>query len=296
VLGHINQLCARAVAKGMDVFDVLKMACINPVMHYKLEVGTLQQGHAADFILLKDLTNFEVIQTWIDGVLVAENGSSLIETKPWHSINHFDCKPVSVGDFNYPLNKWGDDENFEQVYVMEALDGQLITNKLVKPIADFEIKDNALQSSVANDLLKLVVVNRYTQSPIAKTFVKNFGLIKGAMASSVAHDSHNIVAVGVDDESLCNAVNKLIQSTGGIAATDGSEVHMIALPVAGLMTTENGYEVAEAYTKLDNFTKQQLGSTLQSPFMTLSFMALLVIPHMKLSDKGLFDGDSFTLI
>jgi len=293
VLGHINQLCARAVAKGIDVFDVLNMACINPVAHYKLDVGTLQQGQAADFILLKDLQNFEVIQTWIDGVLVAENGHSLIETKPWHSINHFDCKPVSVADFNYPLNKWGDDENFEQVYVIEALDGQLITNKLLKAITDFEIKENALHSSVANDLLKLVVVNRYTQSPIAKTFIKNFGLKKGALASSVAHDSHNIVAVGVDDESLCKAVNMVIRSTGGIAATDGSDAHIIALPVAGLMTTENGYVVAEAYTRIDQFAKQELGATLQSPFMTLSFMALLVIPHLKLSDLGLFDGDRF---
>lgn len=296
VLGHINQLCARAVAKGMDVFDVLKMACVNPVEHYKLDVGTLQKGQPADFILLKDLENFEVLQTWIDGVLVAENGKSLIETQPWHRINHFDCKPVSVADFNYPLNKWGDDENFEEVYVIEALDGQLITNKLVKPISDFETKENALHSSVANDLLKLVVVNRYNQSPIAKTFIKNFGLTTGALASSVAHDSHNIVAVGVDEESLCNAVNMVIAATGGIAATNGSEAHIIPLPVAGLMTTENGYAVAEAYTKIDQFAKQELGATLQSPFMTLSFMALLVIPHLKLSNKGLFDGDSFSLM
>lgn len=296
VLGHINQLCARAVAKGMDVFDVLKMACINPVQHYKLDVGTLQPGHPADFVVLKDLENFEVKQTWIDGNLVAENGKSFIETKPWHSINLFDCQPVAVKDFSYPLHQWTADKNVPQVYVIEALDGQLITNKLQKPISDFEIHDEALHSSTENDLLKIVVVNRYTQAPIAKSFVKNFGLKCGALASSVAHDSHNIVAVGVDDESLCAAVNLVIEATGGIAATDGHESHVIPLPVAGLMTTTDGYEVAKAYTAIDNFTKQKLGAVLQSPFMTLSFMALLVIPHLKLSDKGLFDGDSFSFV
>lgn len=296
VIGHINQLCARAVALGMDVFDVLQIACLNPVTHYRLDVGTLQIGDAADFILVKNLRDFEVLQTWIDGVRVAENGQSLISTQPAHLINQFECEPVSISDFHYPLNKWGDDENFEQVHVIEALDGQLITNKLIKPITDFIVRENALHSAVANDLLKLVVVNRYSKAPIAKSFIKNFGLVAGAMASSVAHDSHNIVAVGVDDDSLCKAVNMVIASAGGISATNGVQSHAIALPVAGLMTNEDGYAIAEKYTAIDRFVKSELGSTLSSPFMTLSFMALLVIPHIKLSDKGLFDGDTFQLL
>lgn len=296
VLGHINQLCARAVAKGMDLFKVLQVACVNPVRHYGLQAGLLQVGDAADMVVLKDLQQFEVLETWIDGALVAKNGRSLINSQATSLLNHFDCRPLEVSDFAYPLNKWGDQENFEQVYVIEALDGQLITNKRLHAINDFEVYEGVLRSSVANDLLKLVVVNRYTQAPIAKSFIRNFGLQKGALASSVAHDSHNIVAVGVDDESLCRAVNLVIGATGGIAATDGRHDHLLALPVAGLMTTDDGYKVAADYEAIDQFVKHELGSTLGSPFMTLSFMALLVIPHLKLSDKGLFDGDSFSFV
>jgi adenine deaminase len=296
VLGHINQLCARAVAKGMDLFKVLQVACVNPVRHYGLNTGLLQVGDAADLVVLKDLEQFEVLETWIDGALVAKNGQSLIASQTAGVLNHFDCRPLEVSDFAYPLNKWGDQENFEQVYVIEALDGQLITNKRLHAISDFEVYDGVLRSSVPNDLLKLVVVNRYTQAPIAKSFIRNFGLQKGALASSVAHDSHNIVAVGVDDESLCRAVNLVIGATGGISATDGKIDHLLALPVAGLMTTEDGYKVAADYEAIDQFVKRALGSTLGSPFMTLSFMALLVIPHLKLSDKGLFDGDSFSFV
>lgn len=296
VLGHINQLCARAVAKGMDLFKVLQVACVNPVRHYGLGAGLLQVDDAADLVVLKDLKQFAVLETWIDGALVAQNGQSLIASQNASVLNHFDCRPLAVSDFAYPLNKWGDQENFEQVYVIEALDGQLITNKRLHAISDFEVNDGVLRSSVANDLLKLVVVNRYTQAPIAKSFIRNFGLQKGALASSVAHDSHNIVAVGVDDESLCRAVNLVIGATGGISATDGHTDYLLALPVAGLMTTEDGYKVAAHYEAIDQFVKRELGSTLGSPFMTLSFMALLVIPHLKLSDKGLFDGDSFTFV
>ena len=296
VLGHINKLCARAVAMGMNVFDVLQMACLNPVAHYRLEVGTLKQGDAADFIFVKNLQDFEVLQTWIDGSLVAENGRSLITTQPSALLNQFDCKPLSVADLQYHLNKWGDDENIEQVYVIEALDGQLITNKCVVPIGELVVANGQIHSSVANDLLKIVVINRYHAAPIAKAFIRNFGLQKGAIASSVAHDSHNIVAVGVDDESLSKAVNLVIASEGGIAAAYANASHLIPLPVAGLMTNEDGYVIAEKYTAIDQFVKSELGSTLSSPFMTLSFMALLVIPHLKLSDKGLFDGDTFQLL
>ena len=300
VLGHINQLCARAVAKGIDVFKVLQAACINPVKHYKLEVGQLQKGDAADFVLVKDLKSFRVLQTFIDGELVAENGTSLIKTKRAGVINNFDCLPVLAKDLLVD-DTYLDDELMP---VIEALDGQLITNKvLLKPkrINGFIVSD------VADDVLKIVVVNRYNPAKIAKAFIKNFGLKKGAIASSVAHDSHNIVAVGVDDESLAAAINLVVEKSGGISACNKGETkdekglnnsvaHCLALPVAGLMTNADGYEVAAAYTALDGFVKTELGSTLQSPFMTLSFMALLVIPHLKLSDKGLFDGDAFAFL
>jgi adenine deaminase len=295
-LGHINQLCERAVAKGINLFKVLSAACINPVLHYKLDVGLLKEGDAADFIVVKDLEKFEVVKTYINGELVAEKGKSKIESRKPKVINNFSCSKKKVEDFQYLLNKYGEEENIEQVNVIEALDGQLITNKLIRNLKDVFVKNGFIESNPENDLLKIVVVNRYTDSPIAKAFIKNFGLKQGAIASSVAHDSHNIVAVGVDDENICKAVNLVIEQQGGVSAVDNEKEMVLALPIAGLMSNDDGYKVAEAYTAIDKMVKEELGSTLTAPFMTLSFMALLVIPHLKLSDQGLFDGDSFSFV
>lgn len=290
VESHINALCARAVAKGINIFNILQAACINPIIHYKLDVGQLQVGDFADFIVIEDLKNFQVKQTYIDGILLAENGKmpgDWIKHMPdQESVNHFSCSFKSEEDFVYPY------VNQEEIAVIEALDGQLITNRLsAKP----HVVEQNVVSDVENDVLKMVVVNRYQDAPIAISFVKNFGLKNGAIASSVAHDSHNIIAVGVDDKSICDAVNLVIKETGGVVAIGDGKEEVLALPVAGLMSNQNGYQVAERYTSIDQFAKK-LGSTLVAPFMTLSFMALLVIPHLKLSDKGLFDGDKFEFV
>lgn len=288
VEGHINLLCARAVAKGIDVFKVLQAACINPVLHYKMNNGILKEGDAADFILVKDLINFQVKETYIDGVLVASHGKSLLKTKSFHTINQFSCDEKTIEDFKVQAP-----EGITEMPVIEALEGQLITNKIYcKPT----IINGKIESNINEDVLKMVVVNRYHNAPIAKAFIKNFGLKQGAIASTVAHDSHNIVAVGVDDESIWKAVNTLIQQQGGVSAVSREKEMVLPLPVAGLMSAEDGYKVAADYTAVDKFVKESLGSCLAAPFMTLSFMALLVIPHLKLSDKGLFDGDSFSFI
>ena len=286
VLGHINQLCARAVAKGVDVFKILKAACINPVHHYKLDVGLLKEGDAADFIIVKDLEYFEVLRTFINAELVAENGKSLINSTPSRIINNFSCSKKSVEDFEV---KWNGEK---EISMIEALDGQLITNKLS---FDPKIEERKIVSDTTRDVLKIVVVNRYKEAPVAKAFIKNFGLKQGALASSVAHDSHNIVAVGVDDESICKAVNMIIDHRGGVSCVKHNLELIVPLPVAGLMSNENGYQVARQYSLIDKAAKDA-GSSLASPFMTLSFMALLVIPHLKLSDKGLFDGDRFEFV
>jgi adenine deaminase len=291
VTGHINELCARAVAKGIDVFHVLKAACVNPVLHYHLPIGLLQEGDDADFIVVKDLTNFKVLETYINGLLVAKDGKTLIERVSSTIINQFDCKLVSMDDLAVAEQTYPSADGL--IPVMEALDGQLITNKLTLPGT---LVNGQWISNTENDILKMVVVNRYHQAPVAKCFIKNMGFKKGAIASSVAHDSHNIVAVGVDDESLAAAINLVIGERGGVSCyADANQQQVLGLPVAGLMSTQDGYKVAEAYTSIDRMAKE-LGSTLQAPFMTLSFMALLVIPHLKLSDKGLFDGDRFELI
>ena len=286
VLGHINQLCARAVAKGIDLFKVLKAACVNPVLHYKLDVGLLREVDFADFIVVKDLERFEVMKTFINGELVAENGISNIKTSKSGIVNNFSCNKKETTDFEVAWN------NEKEIPVIEALDGQLITNKL---LFTPKVSNKKIVSDVERDILKIVVVNRYNNAPVAKAFIKNFGLKQGALASSVAHDSHNIVAVGVDDESICKAVNLVIEKEGGVSAVGDGKEMILGLPVAGLMSNEDGYKVAADYTAIDIMTKE-LGSALAAPFMTLSFMALLVIPHLKLSDKGLFDGDSFSFV
>lgn len=286
VAGHINQLCARAVAKGIDIFKVLKAACVNPVLHYKMKVGLLREGDAADFIVVKDLEQFDVLKTFINGELVAEDSISNITTTTSSLINQFSCTKKTPADFEVMYH------GEKEIAVIEALDGQLITNRLQ---ALPKIENGKIVSDTANDILKIVVVNRYTNAPVAKGFIKNFGLRNGALASSVAHDSHNIVAVGTDDESICHAVNMIIEEKGGVSCVSPGENMIVPLPVAGLMSNRDGYEVAQLYSLIDMEAKK-MGSQLAAPFMTLSFMALLVIPHLKLSDKGLFDGDKFAFV
>jgi len=286
VAGHINQLCARAVAKGIDLFHVLQAACVNPVLHYKLDVGLLRPGDPADFIVVNDLQQFAVQQTWINGQQVAANGQSLIQTQRAAVINNFQCRPVAPPALTVRAT------GAATIPVIEALDGQLITNKLSLPP---KIQDGYCVSDVQRDILKIVVVNRYRHAAPAVAFIKNFGLQEGAIASSVAHDSHNIVAVGVSDEAIATAINLIIEQQGGVSCVSSNSSAVLPLPVAGLMSNEDGYYVAEKYTAIDAMAKS-LGSKLAAPFMTLSFMALLVIPHLKLSDLGLFDGDAFQLI
>jgi adenine deaminase len=284
-LGHINELVIRAIAKGKNLFDVLRAACINPILHYALPVGQLREGDPADFILVSDLEKFTVLATYIQGQKVAENGKTQIPRIKNEVINHFNTSVKKPTDFQVPAQS-------KQVRVIEALDGQLITPEGQGEIV---IQEGFASSNPEKDILKITVVNRYQDAEPAVAFIKNFGLKSGAIASSVGHDSHNIIAVGVDDESICKAVNLLIEAKGGVSAVDGNREEVLPLPVGGIMSPEDGYEVAAAYTRIDRLAKD-MGSTLNSPFMTLSFMALLVIPDLKLSDKGLFDGKNFAFV
>ncbi|MFT7330553.1 MAG: adenine deaminase [Roseivirga sp.] len=285
IVGHINQLCARAVAKGIDVFKVLQVACINPVKHYNMNVGLLQNADAADFIVVEDLIEFKVLQTYINGELVAEKGQSFIESIPFEKPNNFNVSPKSIDDFRIE----GTSKN---IRVIEALDGELITNEIHSSAI---LKNGNLISDVENDILKMAVVNRYQDVKPSVAFIKNFGLKKGAIASSVAHDCHNIVVIGTSDEEICSAVNLIIENKGGVCAVNGNQKKNLALPVAGIMSAKNGWEAGKEYQEIDAMAKD-LGCTLRAPFMTLSFMALLVIPDLKLSDKGLFSGNKFEFV
>ena len=282
LLGHINQLCERAVAKGMDIFKVLQAACVNPVKHYNLEVGLLQVGDPADFILVDNLKEFNVLETYINGELVAKNGKSFVKSVPFEVLNNFNTDIKKVADFRLASSS-------KKIRVIEALDGELVTNQIA---ADSLIVDGNLVSNTATDVLKMTVVNRYKNETPSIAFIKNFGIKEGAIASSVGHDSHNIIAIGVSDEAICKAVNLIIENKGGVCAVTKTTEKVVALPVAGIMSDQPAEIIGNAYAALDVMAKE-MGSTLRAPYMSLSFMALLVIPSLKLSDKGLFDGNTF---
>ncbi len=284
---HIDKLIKKAVSNGISRMHALKMACVNPVKHYDLEVGLLQIGDYADFIEVDDLHYLSIIKTVIKGKLVAENGVTSIEFTPAKHINNFNIKKKNIQDF-YVKDKG------LPVKVIKIIDQQLITKK---ETAHLKSNNGNLVSDTDNDVLKMTVVNRYFEAEPAVSFARGFGLKEGAIASSVAHDSHNIIAIGVDDEELCKAVNLIIENKGGIAYvnTKRNIKEILPLPIAGLMSDLPYHAVSEKFDDLDILAKIY-GSKLTSPFMSLSFMGLLVIPSLKLSDKGLFDGERFELV
>ena len=283
ITGHINELVRESVRLGYDLFDVLRVACVNPVDHYGLQVGVMRIGDPADFVMVRDLVNFEVLETYIDGNKVfGEHGIGFSTSEP-PILNRFDCQPISMGDIQ--ISTPG-----QRMRIIEALDGEIITKSSRVPA--FRNSEGALISNTEEDILKIVVVNRYQNAKPAVAFIRGFGLKTGAIASTIAHDSHNLIAVGANDEAIVKCINNLIEVQGGISVVSGSEEYTLPLPVAGLMSTRPGEEIAREYKRLDLAAKQ-MGSTLRAPFMTLSFMALLVIPELKLSDLGLFDGRSF---
>jgi adenine deaminase len=289
VEGHINLLVKRAVAKGLNLFKALRMASLNPVRHYNLKIGLLREGEAADFIMVDNLEDLNVKQTYIDGKLVAQDRVSMIENITSKTPNQFNAKKIEIGQLAMKF-----EENTRSIRVIQVNEGQLVTDEFL-----FEINPNAIgfrEDLRKADILKIVVYNRYTNAEPAIGFINGFGLRTGAIASSVAHDSHNIIAVGVDDKAIMDAINLVVREKGGISAVGIDTMGVLPLPVAGIMSNKDGYEVAKDYTQIDQFAKDEIGCVLKSPFMSLSFMALLVIPSLKLSDKGLFDGNKFEFV
>ena len=277
VRGHINEMVQRAILLGYNIFDILEMACLNPIEHYDLDVGTLRVGESAEFIIVEDLENFTILETIISGETVAKNGTTSLESVPINAINKFEAKEKKASDFYLAMC-----ENME---VIQVVDHELMTYEKI------------LHKRGSEDILKIAVINRYKDVPIQGiAHVKGFGIKSGAIASSVAHDSHNIIVVGDSDEAMAKAANLVINAKGGVSAVSEKQSHILELSIAGIMSEADAFEVAAQYEELDSFVKESLSSHLSAPFMTLSFMALLVISEIKLSDKGLFDGRSFHFI
>jgi adenine deaminase len=282
--GHINQLVTRSLDLGHDMYDVLRAACIHPVIHYQLPVGTMQPDEPADFIMVDNLTALQVLSTWIDGVKVFDGKDVYMPSVHIPVINQFGISSIHIRDVALILNE-------AQTNIIVAIDGAIVTEaeQIMMAAGKFE-------SDTERDILKIVVVNRYLQAPVAKALIKGFGLKQGAIASSVAHDSHNIVAVGASDADLVSCINQVIGAKGGISASQGTSHHLLPLPVGGLMSADDAMTTGHTYEKMDHFVRHELGSSLKAPYMTLSFMALLVIPSLKLSDQGLFDGNAFRFV
>lgn len=284
--GHINAMVRRAVAAGHDLFHILQIACLNPIYHYGLDVGNLREGESADFIEVADLKDFEILQTVINGNVVARNGETLLPSVTVTPLNNFHAAQKTAGDFAIGC--------CERSEVIQAIDHELITHERTAILPCDT--DHHSGFDLARDILKITVINRYEEKPPAVAYINGFGLKRGAIASSIAHDSHNIIAVGCSDEEIARAVNLIIAAQGGVSAVNGEETLLILLDVAGIMSSHDGFEVARQYEHISRFVTESLDSSLSAPFMTLSFMALLVIPDLKLSDKGLFDGRSFHFI
>jgi adenine deaminase len=283
VSGHINLLIKRALGAGYDAMTVIRACTLNPVRHYNLSSGLLQPGDPADIVIADNLADFNIQKTFINGILVASEGKSLLESFKNESPNRFFASPLTVSDIEVAGSEG-------KIKVILAFDGSLVTGKF---LTDPLLSDGKVVSDIADDILKITVINRYEPSRPAIAFIRGFGLKRGAMASTVAHDSHNIICVGTNDTDMVSVINSLIEHKGGIAVTDGQSMDVLPLPVAGLMSGIDGYEVAARYEKINKLA-MALGGKLKAPFMTLSFMALLVIPALKLSDKGLFDGIKFS--
>ncbi len=283
--GHVDYLVRKCNEKRLDIFNVLRAVTYNPVKHYGLNVGLLQKNDSADFIIIDNLDDFKVQQTYINGEIVFDNGNVLIKSVNNKILNNFNVDIIAKSDLEVEAKG-------EKIRVIEAIDGELFTKTL---IVDAKIKNGLVVQDIENDILKISVVNRYKKSKIITGFIKNFGFKTGAIASSIAHDSHNIIAVGANDSDLLNAINKVIENRGGVAVSNNGKIYDLPLPIAGLMSNNPAEEVALAYEKINKITKE-IGTKLKAPLMTLSFMALLVIPEFKIGDKGLFDGNKFEFV
>lgn len=278
---HIDKLVVKLITEGFDLFDVIRSCTINPALHYGLNTGLLQPGQPADFIIVDDFRSMNIIETWINGEKVYKKNKVLFNYVKSGPVNNFNCTEIKTENIEISANG-------RKLSIIEAFDGDLTTKEIIAEVH----KGKIFESDLRSDILKIVVKDRYRDMPPAVGFIRGFGLKSGAFASSVAHDSHNIICAGTNDPDIVTAINEVIRMKGGLAVANGNKINSLPLPVAGIMSDDPVSIIASAYEKLSDLVKSS-GSQMSAPFMTLSFMALLVIPELKLSDRGLFDGRKF---
>lgn len=282
--GHLNLSVKKAVELGIDIIKAIEMVTINPASHYNLDAGAIVTGARADFIIIDNIIDFNILKTYVAGECVYDGENVLFDAPDVETENRIDAPKKTAQDFDILFD--GDEC---EVNVIECFNGELLTKKAT---AKLYVDNGKVMPSIYDDVLKISVVERYGNNNVANAFIKGFGLKKGAIASSIAHDSHNIIVVGYDSEEMAEAVNTVIENKGGIAVVSEDFKDSLPLPIAGLMTNDDAFAVAEKLKVLQKMASA-LGCKIDSPFMTMAFMALLVIPSIKISDKGLFDGDNF---
>lgn len=290
--GHVDMMLKEAVNLGLDPIEAVQMVTLNPATHYNLNTGLIAPGRAADLVIVDDLKNFKVNRVLIKGNLAAKNNKALFSVNPHKTGNSFKLNCKNSEDFEITSKTAGKDEKNVLVRVIDVLEGQLITDENE---AFLKVADGKIMPDLENDILKIAVVERYGHDNLSNAFIHGFGLKRGAIASSVAHDSHNILAVGTNSQDMAKAVNKLVNNHGGLVAVSNDQITSLKLPIAGLMSIESAEMVSSKFNVLQELVKD-MGCNLDSPFMTLSFMALLVIPKLKISDLGLFDGVKFQFV
>jgi adenine deaminase len=279
--GHINKLVARLISEGFDIYNVYRSASINPMMHYNISTGLLREGDSADFIIVKTLETMEVLESWIGGRKVFDRGNVFFTTDRSREINNFNCKHINGEDITI-INRGGN------IRIIEAKDGELLTQS----ITDSMGTKNIIVPDVERDYLKIIVKDRYNDTPPAIGIIKGFMLKEGAFASSIAHDSHNIICIGTNDHDIVTAVNTIVDMKGGLAVSSNDKIYSLQLNIGGIMTSNTCRETALKYDNLSQIVKSR-GCIMSAPFMTLAFMALLVIPELKIGDKGLFNVNEF---
>ena len=285
--GHLDNSIKKASKLGIDIIQAIEMVTVNPANHFNLDGGVIVTGAKADFVVIDNLHDFNVLETYVDGECVFDGENVLFDVEEVEVENSVNACEKTAEDFDVYFD--GDEC---EVNVIECFNGELLTNKTT---AKLKCRDGKVQSDIYQDVLKIAVVERYGSNSISNAFIKGFNLKKGAIASSVAHDSHNIIVVGYDSEMMARAVNTIIDNGGGFAVVSEDFEDSLSLPIAGLMSNEDAYVIAEKLNTLHKMVKA-LGCSLDAPFMTMAFMALLVIPSLKISDMGLFDGDNFEFV
>lgn len=284
--GEIDKLVRKALGDGFDLFDVLKIASFNPISHYKINAGCLREGDPADFIVVRNLDTFDVLSVYIDGIekYNYSGNNEKPHPTPVKIINHFNRDTISLADLAKPIK--------EKIVSIKVIPGELVTQridfKLESPTQNFE-------SDVKRDILKIVYLNRYQNTPPQIAFISGFELKEGAFATTISHDSHNIITVGCSDKDILGAINAVILEKGGLAVKNHKGIIKLPLPIAGIMSASDGETVASLWETLTEELKQ-MGCKLDSPFMTLSFMSLIVIPELKIGEQGLFDYEHFKFI